>query len=82
MPVVVDGNSHMYFMLEGSSSIYDADVSKYVDIIRYEAGMNISIQYTESTEEKALNTSRNSFTDSREELKLYDRCLDRFRHNI
>lgn len=56
MPVVVDGNSHMYFMLEGSSSIYDADVSKYVDIIRYEAGMNISIQYTESTEEKALNT--------------------------
>ena len=46
MPVVVDGNSHMYFMLEGSSSIYDADVSKYVDIIRYEAGMNISIQYT------------------------------------
>ena len=56
MPVVVDGNSHMYFMLEGSSSIYDADVSKYVDIIRYEAGMNISIQYTESTEAKALNT--------------------------
>lgn len=56
MPVVVDGNSHMYFMLESSSSIYDADVSKYVDIIRYEAGMNISIQYTESTEEKALNT--------------------------
>lgn len=56
MPVVVDGNSHMYFMLEGSSSIYDADVSKYVDIIRYEAGMNISIQYTESTEESALNT--------------------------
>lgn len=56
MPVVVDGNSHMYFMLEGSSNIYDADVSKYVDIIRYEAGMNISIQYTESTEEKALNT--------------------------
>lgn len=56
MLVVVDGNSHMYFMLEGSSSIYDADVSKYVDIIRYEAGMNISIQYTESTEEKALNT--------------------------
>lgn len=56
MPVVVDGNSHMYFMLDGSSSIYDADVSKYVDIIRYEAGMNISIQYTESTEENALNT--------------------------
>ena len=56
MPVVVDGNSHMYFMLEGSSSIYDADVSKYVDIIRYEAGMNIRIQYTETTEEKALNT--------------------------
>lgn len=56
MPVVVDGNSHMYFMIDGSSSIYDADVSKYVDIIRYEAGMNISIQYTESTEENALNT--------------------------
>ncbi len=47
MPVVVDGNTHMYFMLEGNNSIYDADVAQLVDIIRYSAGMNIDLEYTE-----------------------------------
>lgn len=47
MPVVIDGNSHIYLMLEGSDNIYDVDVSQYVDIIRYSPGMDISLEYTE-----------------------------------
>ena len=49
MPVVIDGNSHIYLMLEGSDNIYDVDVSQYVDIIRYSLGMDISMEYTEGT---------------------------------
>lgn len=46
MPVVIDGNTHMYIMLSQSDSIYDVDVSKYVDIIRYSEGMEITLEYT------------------------------------
>ena len=46
IPVVIDGNTHMYIMLSQSDSIYDVDVSKYVDIIRYSEGMEIMLEYT------------------------------------
>ena len=46
MSVVIDGNTHMYIMLSQSDSIYDVDVSKYVDIIRYSEGMEITLEYT------------------------------------
>ena len=46
IPVVIDGNTHMYIMLSQSDSIYDVDVSKYVDIIRYSEGMEITLEYT------------------------------------
>lgn len=50
MPVVVDGNTHMYIMIDGSDNIYDADVSEYVDVIRYSEGMDVNIEYTEDTQ--------------------------------
>ena len=46
IPVVIDGNTHMYIMLSQSDSIYDVDVSKYVDIIKYSEGMEITLEYT------------------------------------
>lgn len=46
MPVVIDGNTHMYIMLSQSDNIYDVDVSKYVDIIKYSEGMEITLEYT------------------------------------
>ena len=46
MPVVIDGNTHMYIMLSQSDSIYEVDVSKYVDIIKYSEGMEITLEYT------------------------------------
>ena len=46
MPVVIDGNTHMYIMLSQNDSIYDVDVSKYVDVIKYSEGMEITLEYT------------------------------------
>lgn len=46
MPIVIDGNTHMYIMLSQNDSIYDLDVSKYVDIIKYSEGMEITLEYT------------------------------------
>lgn len=46
MPVVIDGNTHMYIMLSQNDSIYDVDVSKYVDIIKYSEAMEITLEYT------------------------------------
>ena len=46
MPVVIDGNTHMNIMLSQNDSIYDLDVSKYVDIIKYSEGMEITLEYT------------------------------------
>lgn len=47
VPVVIDGNSHVYFTLEGDKTVYDADLtnSEMVKIITYRAGDTISMFY-------------------------------------
>lgn len=44
---VVDGNSHYYLMLEGKDDIFDVSVVDYIDIIRYEEGDQITLEYQE-----------------------------------
>lgn len=44
---VVDGNSHYYIMLEESEEIFDVSVVDFIDIIRYEIGQKITIEYKE-----------------------------------
>ena len=44
---VVDGNSHYYVMVEGSDGIFDVSVVDYIDIIRYEIGDEITMEYKE-----------------------------------
>ena len=44
---VVDGNSHYYIMMEGSDTIFDIPVADFIDIIRYEVGDEITIEYKE-----------------------------------
>lgn len=44
---VVDGNSHYYIMIEGSDEIFDVPVVDYIDIIRYEIGDEIRMEYKE-----------------------------------
>lgn len=42
---VVEGNSHYYIMIEGSDDIFDISVVDYIDIIRYEVGQKITLEY-------------------------------------
>ena len=42
---VVDGNSHYYIMVEGSDAIFDIPVVRFIDIIRYEIGQEITLEY-------------------------------------
>lgn len=46
--VVIDGNTHYYVMLEGDDKLYDFDVSKLTNIIRYKQGDTISFDYAET----------------------------------
>lgn len=45
---VVDGNSHYYIMLEGDDNIYDVSVVDFIDIIRYETGDSVTVEYKEN----------------------------------
>lgn len=47
---VIDGNSHYYLMVEGSDAIFDVPVADYIDIIRYDAGQEITLEYKEGEE--------------------------------
>lgn len=42
---VISGNSHYYIMVEGSDEIFDISVTDFVDIIRYNVGDTISLEY-------------------------------------
>ena len=48
-PCVIDGNTHYLIMLEGSETIYNLDLTKHMDMIRYEVGNTIEFEYTEDT---------------------------------
>lgn len=45
---VIDGNSHYYIMLEGDDNIYDVSVVDFIDIIRYEVGDDVTVEYKEN----------------------------------
>lgn len=42
---VVNGNSHYYIMVEGSEDIFDIPVADFIDIIRYDVGDEVNIEY-------------------------------------
>lgn len=42
---VIDGNSHYYLMLENSEEIFDISVVDMIQIIRYEIGEDITLEY-------------------------------------
>ena len=51
---VVDGNSHFYIMLEGSDAIFDVSVVDFIDIIRYDAGDEVTIEYKEGEQSNTV----------------------------
>lgn len=60
---VVEGNSHYYIMLDQSNEIYDVSVADHVDVIRYDVGSSVELEYKDSenvkevTDIKAVNQS-------------------------
>ncbi len=42
---VVGGNSHYFIMVEGSEEIFDISVVDFIDIIKYEIGQEITLEY-------------------------------------
>lgn len=51
---VVDGNSHYYIMLEGSDAIFDIPVVDFIDIIRYDIGDEVTIEYKEGDQSNTV----------------------------
>ena len=45
-PVVIDGNSHYYVILDGDPNIYDCPISSVVDIVRYSVGDRVTLNFT------------------------------------
>lgn len=46
---VLDGNSHYYVMLKGSDEIFDISAAVSIEIIQYEEGDSITVEYTKGT---------------------------------
>lgn len=42
-PVVLDGNSHYYVMLDGDGTLYDCPVANVVDIVRFKEGDSVTL---------------------------------------
>lgn len=51
---VVDGNSHFYIVLEGSDAIFDVSVVDFIDIIRYDVGDEVTIEYKEGEQSNTV----------------------------
>lgn len=44
-PVVIDGNSHYYVMLNGDDTLYDCPVASVVDIVRHKEGDSVTLNF-------------------------------------
>ncbi len=47
---VINGNSHYYIMIDGSEEIFDVSVVDMIQIIKYEVGQEITVEYKEGKE--------------------------------
>ncbi|GLG05382.1 CvpA family protein [Sellimonas catena] len=44
---VVEGDSHFYVMVEGSDEFFDVSVVDFIDIIKYDVGQEVTMEYRE-----------------------------------
>ena len=49
IPVNVEGNTHIYFALEGKDKVFDVDMTNtdLLDIVKYQVGDTIKVLYTD-----------------------------------
>ena len=50
----MSGNSHYYVMLEGTEEIFDVSVVDFIDIIKYEVGEEVTIEYKKGEESNTV----------------------------
>ena len=50
---VIEGSSHYYIMLEGSDEIFDVSVVDFIDIVKYDVGQEVTVEYKQG---KKANT--------------------------
>lgn len=55
---VIDGNSHYFIMLEGSEEIFDVSVVDMIQIIKYEIGQEITVEYKAGEEVNTVMSIR------------------------
>ncbi|MCF0122452.1 MAG: CvpA family protein [Lachnospiraceae bacterium] len=48
--VVVKGNTHFYIILEGNEHLYDVNVEENLDILSFDVGDHIMLEYTEGVD--------------------------------
>ena len=48
--VVIEGNTHFYIILENDEHLYDVDVAEHLDVLRYDVGDRITLEYAEGVE--------------------------------
>lgn len=71
---VIEGNSHFYIMLDGSEDIFDVSVADYIDVIRFDPGDTVTIEFKEGEDtntalsvKKAANATEKTDSGSAEE---------------
>lgn len=72
---VIDGNSHYYIMLEGSDDIYDVSVVDFIDIIKYDVGDEVTIEYKEGEDSNivlSLNGKEKAGTETKASAETED----------
>ena len=78
---VVDGDSHFYVMVEGSDEIFDVSVVNFIDIIKYDVGQQVTMEYQEGEktnvvlslngeEKKPIKEEEDEETDSNDEAAV------------
>lgn len=68
---VVEGNSHYYIMVEGSDAIFDISVVDFIDIIRYNVGDEVTLEYKEGEQSNTVfslnGVEKNTFETTEEQ---------------
>lgn len=69
---VLDGNSHYYLMLDSSDAIFDVSVADIVDVVRCEAGEQVTLKYKEDKEVNTVTSLKKAGTEGTEESEEKD----------
>ena len=70
---VVNGNSHYYLMVSGSDAIFDISVVDFIDVIRYNEGDEVTLEYKEGEQTNTvLSLNGTEKTESTEDTDAAD----------